>query len=537
MTMVLDPTSIAGKRFVTRPHTQLVVVGAGPAGMAAALEAARLGLKTMLVDENPISAALMGMDVPFHFGGRMDASVQNSARAVELLLEARPALAEAFEAGIDVQLGVSAWGAFGNGPTSSFAAQAILGLANDESSWLQTFDHLIVAAGARDLPIACAGWDKPGVMGARGFHALLCDYRAFNGRRLVILGTGLVGLQTALAAREAGLEVAAMVEIDDSPRGAVSPSARLKREGVAIHSGHCVRAIRGNNEVNGISLAPVTAAPDAAATIELTCDTVVLAIDVVPNIELLDVLGCVSSYRGELGGYVPTLDRDGRTSQRHVFAVGDCAGITDARLADATQVAAQGRRAARAVAAEHGVATADEPPPATAAPGDRDGSRQRWLAAQVAFAGDDLVICQCEEVRLRDLIGVRPPRYLGHAEAAFAHLNLHALAVDGPVNQDQIKRLTRAGMGACQGRRCRDQVHLLLAARSNVSPGDIPLASYRAPLRPIPLGVLADQDETQEMQENWTTWFGIDAQWQPHWEKPVAGQTMPTGLARRRGEK
>lgn len=537
MPPVVDPTSIAGKQFVTRPHTQLVVVGAGPVGLAAALEAARLGLKTMLVDENPISAALMGMDVPFHFGGRMDGSVQNSARAIELLLEARPELATAFEAGIDMQLGVSAWGAFGNGPTANFAARPILGLANEESSWLQTFDHLIVAAGARDLPIACAGWEKPGVMGARGFDALLRDYRAFSGRRLVVLGAGAVGLQTALSARAAGLEVAAIVDVDDAPRGPAPLITRVKKEGIAIHSAHCVRAIRGTTEVDGVALARISAAPDAAATIELACDTVVLAVDVAPNIELLDVLGCAASYRPDLGGYVPTLDRDGRTTQRHVFAIGDCAGITDQNLADPTRAAAQGRRAARAIAAEHGVMAADEPALATATPSDREGSRQRWLAAQLAMAGDDLVICQCEEVRLRDLIGVRPPRYLAHSEAAFAHRNLHALAVDGPVNQDQIKRLTRAGMGACQGRRCRDQVHLLLAARGNVSPGDIPLASYRAPVRPIPLGILADQDETPDMRDNWTTWFGIDAQWQPHWEKPEPTQVRPPGRLRRLVEK
>ncbi|MBL8697059.1 MAG: FAD-dependent oxidoreductase [Alphaproteobacteria bacterium] len=536
MSTVFDPTSIAGKQFVTRPHRQLVVVGAGPAGLAAAMEAARLGIETMLVDENPIAAPLMGMDVPFHFGGRMDASVQNGARALELLLESRPAIAEAFDAGIDMQLGVGAWGAFGNGPTSHYAAKPLLGLADGERSWLQPFDHLIVAAGARDMPIACAGWDKPGVMGARGFLSLLRDYRAFNGRRLVVLGAGALGLETAAAAREAGLDVVAIVDVDDAPRGPAAMLARLKAQGVAIRTGHCVRAIRGATEVEAIALAP-TNAGQVSATIELACDTVVLAIDVVPTIELLDVLGCATQYRADLGGYVPKLDPDGRTSLRHVFAVGDCAGVTDARLADPALAEDAGRRAARAIAAELGRIAADAPVASPEPAGDREGVRQRWLAAQLASAGDDLVICQCEEVRLRDLVGVRPPRYLGHAETAFAHLNLHALAVDGPVNQDQIKRLTRAGMGVCQGRRCREQVHLLLAARSNVAPGDIPLASYRAPVRPVPLGVLADHDETTEIRDNWATWFGIDTQWQPHWEKPEPGRARPQGRLRRLVEK
>ena len=78
-----------------------------------------------------------------------------------------------------------------------------------------------------------------------------------------------------------------------------------------------------------------------------------------------------------------------------------------------------------------------------------------------------------------------------------------SLAADGPINQDQIKRLTRAGMGACQGRRCREQVQLLLAMQGNQPTGSVPLPSYRAPLRPLPLNVLSAHDETAEMRDNW----------------------------------
>jgi hypothetical protein len=95
---------------------------------------------------------------------------------------------------------------------------------------------------------------------------------------------------------------------------------------------------------------------------------------------------------------------------------------------------------------------------------------------------------------------------------------LRGLVADGPLNQDQVKRLTRAGMGLCQGRRCREQVALLLAMAADRPVDEIPLASYRPPLRPLPLAVLRPTDEPAAMRENWEVWFGIASQWTPFWQ-------------------
>ncbi len=175
-----DPTSVAGKAPIAAAHVPLIVVGAGAAGLAAALAAAKAGVVTMLVDEHPVASALMGLDVPYHFGQRMNAAVQNKARMVERLVETNPQLAEAFERGIDVQLGVYVAGAFVNGPTARTLPKPMIMLADDERSWMVSFDRLIVAAGARDLGLAFAGWEKPGVMGAQAALTLLQRYRAFD---------------------------------------------------------------------------------------------------------------------------------------------------------------------------------------------------------------------------------------------------------------------------------------------------------------------------------------------------------------------
>jgi len=233
---------------------------------------------------------------------------------------------------------------------------------------------------------------------------------------------------------------------------------------------------------------------------------------------MFDLLGCATAFRPERGGHVPVTDAAGRCTVAGIYAAGDCAGVDDGMIADAAVAEAQGRAAARTAAADAGQAVAAEDL-APVGGGDRDAPRRQWLQAHAGPDTPALMICRCEEVTLRDLLGVRPPAYLTFDETNFAQRDLRSLAADGPVNQDQVKRLTRAGMGACQGRRCREQVQSLLALQGNQPTGAVAMPSYRAPLRPLPLSVLAAHDETAEMQANWTTWFGIPAQWLPHWEK------------------
>jgi hypothetical protein len=141
-----------------------------------------------------------------------------------------------------------------------------------------------------------------------------------------------------------------------------------------------------------------------------------------------------------------------------------------------------------------------------------------WLRALIAVGGLDIPVCRCESVSRADVLGVRPPAYLNARDGRIAERSLATLLRDGPPNPDQIKRLTRSGMGECQGRRCREQTAMLLAADSGLPVGRIPLASYRAPVRPLPLRVLADDAETQAMRAEWDSWFGIPTQWVPWWD-------------------
>lgn len=457
-----DICAVNGTRTPPEARYDVVVVGAGPSGVDAAMAAIKDGKSVLLIDENPVSGALMGNDVPLYFGGRMTAATANSERMVEAVFMSMPALETAMEAGVEVLLGTTAWGVYRNGPGVASLPEQVVGLADAERSWLVGFEQIVLATGARDLAMAFPGWNQPGVMGAAALQMLLGRYDAFAGERVLVLGSHDLALETALLAHGRGIDVAGLIEVRDAPQGSADLVAKVQAAGVAITCGQSIASAKGG--INGVESATLTSGETIA------CDTVCLAIGLVPMVELVDAMNGPRTLDPLRGGYIPA-------GEATVSAVGDCAGLPDTGF-------------------------------------DHIAYRMDWMRALADASADETIICQCEEVTRADLIGVQPPNYLSRPAPMCAR-SLDTLLEDGPANPDQIKRLTRAGMGVCQGRRCRDQVAMLLALESGTPFGTIPLATHRAPVRPLPMKIMADWNEPEAMTAAWDVWFGIPTQWVP----------------------
>ncbi|WP_010216315.1 NAD(P)/FAD-dependent oxidoreductase [Sphingomonas sp. PAMC 26621] len=447
---ILDPHAIDGKIPAPDEQFDLIVVGAGRAGTTTAIRAALSGASVLLIDENPVAGAMIGNDVPLFFGGRATAAVHHPDRLIEQLFRANPELEAAFDAGVDVRLGAVAWGLYVPNAALRALPGPLLGIADAEASRMVGFRRLVLATGARDIAMAFPGWDQPGVMGAQGFAALLTRYDALASRRIAIVGSGDLALQTARMALERGIEVAGIVEVAERIEGDPALAEAL---GVPVFLAHTIAATDGGIDgVERVTLAPLDGVGEPTV---LACDTIVLAIGVTPATELIEAAGTVANGLVQL--------------------VGDSATVvspSDERLLE-------------------------------------------WSTALGRHATAETIVCQCEAVARADLLGVQPPRYLDRP-ARLATRSLATLLADGPAHPDQIKRLTRAGMGPCQGRRCREQVRCLLAAEQGVQPSEVPVASFRAPVRPVPLSVLADWNEDAGMTAGWDVWFGIPTQWTPY---------------------
>lgn len=489
---------------------QVIVVGGGVAGCAAAIEAARQGLRVTLVDEHPQSLATMSLDVPYFYGTRLSPVLSDSSAVADRVLGGNDLLLECLDANVNVLTGTCIWGSYRAGPNSTSASAPCLGLADADRSWILSYEYLILAPGARDLVLSFPGWQLPGVLGAAGANTLLSRYQAFSGTRMVVLGSGNAGLLLAKRALEAGIEIAAIVEVAPHVRGDERIAEELKSAGIRVLTSHVIQEALGDQEVAGVRLRRVDDGfrPIDSATVEIPCDTVCMAYGMVPNIEMAAITGCALEFRAPLGGWIPSLNERMRTSVPSVYVVGDGAGVTERMLLDPSLAADQGRVAARTIASHirQGVFDQDGPPPSRESVeicGDQGlAPAQEWLKAQVAASGLDVVLCQCEEATRRDLLDVCPPKYLGTSPAGDTKLS-----EAGKTSQDVHKRLTRIGMGHCQGRRCREHGALLLAHAAGTDVCGIAPGSYRPPVRPLPLSIIASGNEPEEIRRNWPIWF------------------------------
>ena len=336
---------------------------------------------------------------------------------------------------------------------------------------------------------------------------------------MVILGSGNVGLHTARMALNNGIEVVAIVDVSSSVRGDESLMRELQQDGVDLYTSHTLKeAVGGEDGIESVVLVAVNERNEPVSGSEKTiaADTVCQAIGLVPNIELLSLLDCDISFKSELGGYVPDYDEWMRTSVENVFVAGDVAGCHDGMVLGAKVARNQGRLAGIAAAESLGAIDSAQArarrsevqaDAVAASPVEVHSVWNQWLQSLVNVGGLDVFACECEEVTRAELIDLQPPRYLDWRSERMSSRSLQTQLQDGPVDPDQVRRLTRVGMGECQGRRCREQASLLLAAESGTDIAKVPFMSYRPPVRPLPLSVMWPHDETEEMRENWVKWF------------------------------
>jgi NADPH-dependent 2,4-dienoyl-CoA reductase/sulfur reductase-like enzyme len=298
----------------------LAVLGAGPAGLCAAIEGARHGLETTLIDENSRPGGQLFKQIHKFFGSEAHWAGNRGVNIGARLLE------ETAKAGVRVMLDTVAWGLF---PDNTIA------LVNRGAGSQLKARSIILATGASENALAFPGWTLPGVMGAGGAQTLINLHRVIPGGKAVMIGSGNVGLIVGYQLIQAGIELEAVVEAAGKIGGYTVHASKLARCGVEILTSTTIKEVRGKEKVN----AAITVSVDEqwnhinGTERKFDVDMVCLAVGLSPLIELAQMAGCRMEYVSELGGFVPVHDRKMKTTAPGIYTAGDIAGIDEASTA------------------------------------------------------------------------------------------------------------------------------------------------------------------------------------------------------------
>jgi D-hydroxyproline dehydrogenase subunit alpha len=455
----------------------LLVVGGGPAGLAATDEATKLGLHVGLVDERPT------------LGGQIFKQPGPIVRDPRALgrdhLRGRELIEAAERSGADLLTSMSCVALRGT--------SAVLHREGDPVRAVEA-RHVLLAPGAHDRPVVFPGWTLPGVLTAGAAQTIVKTQRVSPGERVLFAGSGPLALAFPAQLHHYGVAVVAALEAGPPPRpldlARIAAAARgntaLLREAAGYRAGllrgrvplryrRIVVRAEGRERVEAVVHAAVDAdwriVPGSEERVEV--DTLCVGYGFFPSVELLRLAGCELRYDESLGGPVAVLDEWLRTTVPGISAAGDGTGVEGSYVA-----VDEGRLAALGAARELGVAI----DPARVEPIRRRLAAKRRFrrsllrlhrvgAGIYELATPETVVCRCEEVTLAEL----------------------ERAIDATVDVNVVKGLTRVTMGLCQGRNCQRQVAALIAARHHRRIGELALATPRAPVRPVPLGAVADE--------------------------------------------
>ncbi len=450
----------------------VVIIGAGPAGLAAATTAAGMGLSTLLLDEQPRP------------GGQIYRNVTAATPRQRALLgqdyqRGLPLAEAAAGSGADIRHDTLVW--------DVAADLTVTGLRYGQGFQVRPL-QLIIATGALERASPIPGWTLPGVLNAGAAQIAMKSGGLVPEGRVILAGAGPLLLLVACQLLDAGVEVVGLVETSPAAnrRAALRhlPAAlglpaylikglrmllRLRRHGMPWHTQATALAVLGSSRASGLAF------HSRGRSHQVAADTVLLHHGVVPNTQLSRLLRVDHRWSDAQDAWQVITNDFGQTSLAGLRMAGDGVAIGGAMAAESAGVLA-------ALGAAHslGRLTEGERDRRAATPLHRlrrETAVRPFLDAlyrpstEIVEPMDDTIVCRCEEVtagRVREMA---------------------RLGCQGP---NQTKFFSRCGMGPCQGRVCGNVVTQLLASELGKTPDEVGAYRIRAPIKPVPLGALVD---------------------------------------------
>lgn len=458
------------------PHYDIIVIGAGPAGMATAYEASTHQLNVLLLDEQP------------ECGGQIYRSISSLKKYrnkdLELLgkdYQHGLSLTEKIQqCNIDYQAGASVW--------NLNSADISVNYSQHGKSFLVRAKKIVIATGAMERPMPIPGWTMPGVMGAGAAQIVLKSSGMTPDGAIVLAGCGPLLLLCASQLVKAGANVVAVLEtvnwrnyLQGSTgilQALLAPEylikgmrikLDLKRQGIPIHTDVRKISAQGTEHIESVSFR------SGKSEISLPANSLLLHQGVIPNTALTRQAKLKHSWNKQQQAWQADSDNWGRSSNPNILIAGDGAGIFGAKNAEFS-----GRLTGLELAYQLGALNQQQ----------RDKSAQpykfkRWRDRKVRKMLDRLypprqlneittnetLVCRCYEISKQQIV--------------------ESIKQHNCTTADQVKSYLRCGMGPCQGRMCGATINGIIAQELNSPVEKIKYFNIRPPIKPITLNELS----------------------------------------------
>ena len=449
-------------------HTDIAVVGAGPAGLTAAYEAARLGSQVTLIDDQPeLGGHLRFQTRTYDNIGEDGENVgeDSGLTGFELARSLREKVTS--QPNLDILSSATVFGGYEGGLLGVMQAKRLIHLRTK---------RVIIATGSHEYPAVFRNNDLPGVMLGSGVRRLLHLYGVKPGTRAVVVCHDETGLTLAAELLNAGIRVAAVVDSRYRLPEAQDSVKQLHRSGVELLTSYAIQEAHGKDHVDGALVVPLDARqhPFPHASRFIPCDLICLSTDRAPAAALVAQSGGELHYDEALGKMIP------QQLPPQVFCAGDVTGINHLPA-----VLAQGRLAG--LQAAHSLHLSDSPAlPAQTQTLQRELSMleeeyrhhyEPYPQLSHVWEKKKQFVCVCEDI---------------------THTDLAQGVAEGFDEVETLKRYSTFSMGPCQGRMCATAALRICAKQAGRALAAARTTTARPPIMPVPLGVLAGRNHQPE---------------------------------------
>ncbi len=304
-------------------QAELVIIGGGPAGLCAAISAAKSGSKVLIIERNKYLGGQLVKQTHMFFGSEKQYASTRGIDIPDILLSEL----DKYKENVEILTDTTVVGMYEDG--------VITALHKEDEYFKINPKAIIVATGAFEKSLAFPNNDLPGIYGAGAVQTLMNVHGVKPGNKVLMVGAGNIGLIVSYQLMQAGVEVVAILDAAPKIGGYLVHASKIRRMGVPILTSHTVKEAIGKDFIEKAIICQVDDKfqPIEGTEIEFDVDVMCISVGLTPLNELLAMRGCQMKYVPQLSGFVPVRNENYETTIENVFAAGDSTGVEEASAA------------------------------------------------------------------------------------------------------------------------------------------------------------------------------------------------------------